>query len=158
MCPFPVFNITWRLHQPAHSVKGKCKPDNRQFICWRSVYYRTDCIIVRLTTYPILCHLLWIYISYCAKTHHKDKPWLTEDIKDMISRRPHPQVQLLLKLTKLCKIARRNIINELLLKELLLTVTTKTTLLNTIYKRTTESTGTLLNVFHSVQTTTNDLL
>ena len=28
----------------------------------------------------------------------------------------------------------------------------------TIYKRTTESTGTLLNVFHSVQTTTNDLL
>ena len=38
------------------------------------------------------------------------------------------------------------------------TVTTKTTLLSTIYKRTTESTGTLLNVFHSVQTTTNDLL
>ena len=34
----------------------------------------------------------------------------------------------------------------------------RTTLLSTIYKRTTESTGTLLNVFHSVQTTTNDLL
>ena len=34
----------------------------------------------------------------------------------------------------------------------------ETTLLSTIYKRTTESTGTLLNVFHSVQTTTNDLL
>ena len=37
-------------------------------------------------------------------------------------------------------------------------VTTKTTLLSTNYKRTTELIGTLLNVFHSVQTTSNDLL
>ena len=35
-------------------------------------------------------------------------------------------------------------------------VATKATLLNTIYKRTTESTGTVMTVFHSVQTTTND--
>ena len=43
-------------------------------------------------------------------------------------------------------------------EELQRTVTTKTTLLSTIHEQTTESTGTLLNVFHSVQTTTKELL
>ena len=110
-------------HQPVYVTKRKCKPANKQAfanalstINWTPLY-RMKSVSEQLKLFShILSSTMDKHLpKHSIKTHPKDKPWITEAIKIMISKRQHAWSSghtlkynfYRNRINKLCKSARR---------------------------------------------------
>ena len=115
-------------HHPIYLTKRKCKPANKlaftkalSTINWSPLYHM-DSVTNQLNYFShILSSTMEVHLpQHKVKKHPKDKPWITEDIKDAISKRQHAwssghNIQFKFyrnKVNKLCKSARRKYYNN----------------------------------------------